>query len=120
MIPAINLTAEVVDSSLEAGVLTVPDMQVGRFSRAENKIFLFGHSTTVFADLDKIYLRDTINYDGKLYKVTRREMLLKEKVNMAEILSREEKETLVLMTCAGELLENHDATHRLILTARAE
>jgi hypothetical protein len=26
-------------------------------------------------------------------------------------------DTLVLMTCAGELLDNGDATHRLIITA---
>ena len=34
--------------------------------------------------------------------------------------SEEEKDTLVLMTCAGEDLGNGDSTHRLLVTATAE
>lgn len=120
IIPAINLDAEVVDSELRGGVFEVPEVQVGRFSRAKNKVFLFGHSTTVFSNLDKVNLRDKINYNGKVYHVIKREIVLKNNINMAKLLSQAEKGTIVVMTCAGELLENRDATHRLILTAIAE
>ena len=38
---------------------------------------------------------------------------------MTEILKREEKDTIVIMTCAGELLDGGDATHRFMVTAVA-
>lgn len=119
-IPAINLNSPIVNSELKDGNFTVPDYEVGRYSRAENKVFLFGHSTTVFSDLDKVSLRDEIRYNGKLYKVISRDVMLKESINMTKILKRADKDTIVVMTCAGELLENRDATHRLILTATSE
>lgn len=119
-IPAINLVSPIVNSELKDGNFTVPDYEVGRYSRAENKVFLFGHSTTVFSYLDKVSLRDEIRYDGKLYKVISRDVVLKENINMTKILRRADKDTIIIMTCAGELLENRDATHRLILTATAE
>jgi sortase (surface protein transpeptidase) len=37
---------------------------------------------------------------------------------MKELLKAEDTDTLVLMTCAGELMSNNDATHRLIVTAK--
>ncbi len=49
-------------------------------------------------------------------------MIVKEKsmISMSELLKADDKETIVIMTCAGESLENGDATHRLIVTAVAE
>mgnify|MGYP003312839861 CR=1 FL=1 len=44
----------------------------------------------------------------------------KSMINMAEILQEEDKDTLVLMTCAGEDLGNGDSTHRLLVTATGE
>ena len=49
-------------------------------------------------------------------------MITQEKsmISMREILAAEDEDTLILMTCAGEPLDNNDATHRLIVTARVE
>ena len=44
-------------------------------------------------------------------------MLEKADVDMNKMLAPAEKDTLVIMTCAGMDLGNGDATHRLVLTA---
>ena len=41
-------------------------------------------------------------------------------ISMSEVLKAEDQKTLVLMTCAGDYLNNGDATHRLIVTATSE
>ena len=116
-IPSIGLQSEVAVLGLEDGELKTPDLIAGSYTRAENKSLLIGHSTTVFRDLDKVELGDLIEYNGETYEVRMIDMVAKDKVNMNELLRTSEKDTVVIMTCAGKLLDGGDATHRLILTA---
>ena len=117
LIPQIGLDTAVTDLTLDEGQLNTPEMIVGSYSKAKNKTLLIGHSSTVFQDLDQIDLGDLINYDGKDYKVKRIDLMRKSQIDMSELLAPAEKDTIVIMTCAGELFQNGDATHRLILTA---
>ena len=41
----------------------------------------------------------------------------KSKINMNKILQKAENDTLVLMTCAGEPIDETDATQRLLIWA---
>ena len=118
-IPSIGLVSDVTEIEMEGRKLDVPDAMVGSFASAENKTLLVGHSTTVFDNLDEVSLRDEIVYNGKIYKVSGITWALKERVHMSELLKREDEDTLVIMTCAGELLDGGAATHRLIITASA-
>ena len=90
---------------------------IKRRNKNENKTLLIGHSTTVFSELNRVQLKDKIIYDGRDYLVNKIETWKKELINMGRLLKAEEKDTIVLMTCAGELLGEGDATHRLIITA---
>ena len=119
-IPSIELTSDVAAVQLQNGALETPDKIVGSFSNHKNKTFLFGHSSMVFEKLNQVRIGDNIIYNGEHYKITAQEILPKEDINMKELLASAEKDTLVLMTCAGEDLPNSDATHRLIITAVTE
>lgn len=116
-IPSIRLNADVTKLSLTDEGLATPDTIAGSYARSENKTLLIGHSTTVFQDLDEVKLGDEIYYDGNKYKVVEISFTRKEDIVMSEILKKEEKDTLILMTCAGTLLDGGDATHRLIIRA---
>ena len=116
-IPSINLISDVTGLQLEEHRLNTPDSIVGSFSKAKNKTLLIGHSTTVFQDLEEIKLKDTIEYNAKTYRVYKIETKAKQNINMSDLLETSSNDTVVLMTCAGELLGNGDATHRLIITA---
>ena len=100
--------------------LNTPDTIVGSYTRAENKTLLIGHSTTVFQDLDQVKMSDYINYNNKTYQVNDIELLEKSDIDMNDALKTTDKDTIVIMTCAGTLLEGGDATHRLIITASSE
>ena len=117
MIPGIGLESEVVKVDMRERKLETPDTVVGSYASAENKTLLVGHSTTVFTDLDKVKLGNEMLYNGVTYKVKKIETSIRERVHMNELLKREDEDTLVIMTCAGELLGNGEATHRLIVTA---
>lgn len=119
-IPGIDLAADVADLHLTDGELKTPDTIVGSYSRSENKTLLIGHSTTVFQDLDQVKIGDVISYNGKEYKVNRLQYIIKEVIDMSELLAAEDEDTLVIMTCAGKLLDGGDATHRFIVTAVGE
>ena len=67
--------------------------------------------------LNEVSLEDELEYDNNLYRVIAIDFVKKSSVNMNNLLKFEKKDTLVLMTCAGTLLDNGDATHRLIITA---
>lgn len=116
-IPEIGLESDVAAVELAGKDLSTPELIVGSFAGAKNKTLLLGHSTTVFRELWKLRRGDEIIYDGRKYEVAKIEFLRKGQVRMSRILKDEAKETLVLMTCAGELLDGGDATHRLVLTA---
>lgn len=116
-IPSIGLNSDVTTLKLNNYELETPDTIVGSFSNHSNKTLLIGHSTTVFQDLHEIELGDQILYADKTYVVKNIETLAKNEISMDEILKKEEKDTIVIMTCAGTLLDGGDASHRLIVTA---
>ena len=119
-IPKINLYTDVTELELENRELKTPDTIVGSFSNHQNKTLLIGHSTTVFQDLDEIKLLDELQYNDNNYRVVKIALMPKSKIVMRDLLKESDKDTLVLMTCAGTLLEGGDATHRLIITAVIE
>lgn len=119
-IPSIELVSDVTDLELENQKLSTPDKIVGSFSYHDNKTLLIGHSTTVFQDLNNVEIGDEIIYGDSSYRVSGIQTEQKENIKMQDILKAEREDTIVIMTCAGELLENGDATHRLIVTATKE
>ncbi len=116
-IPAIGLVSDVTELSLNNNELIAPDTIAGSYSQADNKTLLIGHSTTVFYNLSNLRLSEAIQYNGHDYKVAAIDMLPKEKISMRDLLSGANKDTIVLMTCAGTLFGDGDASHRLIITA---
>ena len=116
-IPSIDLAADVTELTLDNNKLDTPDTIVGSYSQAENKTLLIGHSSTVFENLHSVNLREEIDYNGKTYQIVGIHKMPKSEVSMRQLLKRADKDTLVIMTCAGELLDGGDATHRLIITA---
>ncbi len=103
---------EPVDRQLEA-----PATIAGAYSQHNNKTLIIGHSTTVFQNLHNVKIGEEITYGNRIYKVIDTETLLKQDVNMKEVLQGTDRETIIIMTCAGELLKNQDATHRFLVTA---
>ncbi|MBQ6461010.1 sortase [Candidatus Saccharibacteria bacterium] len=116
-IPAIDLNSDVTTLNIEDHQLKTPRTIVGSYSRSENKTLLIGHSSTVFSKLDQIWVGDIVNYNGYSYLVKDIIVDKKENINMRELLRAAETDTLIIMTCAGNDLEDGDATHRLIITA---
>lgn len=119
VIPSIGLESNVGALSLKEHRLETPDTIVGSYTRADNKTLLIGHSTTVFQNLDNVKVGDEVVYNEKRYIVTEIVILAKDEISMGSILKSEDDDTLVIMTCAGELLGGGEATHRLIVTAVA-
>ena len=99
------------------GNLPTPDYIVGSFATEASKEFLFGHSSTVFTDLKDIKIGDDIIYGDKTYTVISYNTYAKSEVDMSRVLSRAERNSLTLMTCAGEDYGNGDSSHRLIINA---
>ena len=116
-IPAIDLNSDVTTLNIEDHQLKTPRTIGGSYSRSENKTLLIGHSSTVFSKLDQIWVGDIVNYNGYSYLVKDIIVDKKENINMRELLRAAETDTLIIMTCAGNDLEDGDATHRLIITA---
>lgn len=117
IIPSINLSSDVTKVEISDGNLPTPDYIVGSFATETSKEFLFGHSSTVFADLKDIKIGDDIIYDDKTYTVISYNTYAKSEVDMSRVLSRAERDSLTLMTCAGEDYGNGDSSHRLIINA---
>ncbi|MBR3254274.1 sortase [Candidatus Saccharibacteria bacterium] len=116
-IPAIDLNSDVTTLNIEDHQLKTPRTIVGSYSQSENKTLLIGHSSTVFSKLDQIWVGDIVNYNGYSYLVKDIIIDKKENISMRELLRAAETDTLIIMTCAGNDLEDGDATHRLIITA---
>ena len=116
-IPSISLNSDVTTLELNDRRLETPDTIVGSYSKYSSKVLLIGHSTTVFKDLNKTRLGDYIYYNGELFVATEIKTLLKGDIDMNMVLAPSKDPTIIIMTCAGESLDNHDATHRLIITA---
>ncbi len=120
IIPEIGLKTGVAKLSLEDGELKTPDNYAGSYSRSKNKTLIIGHRTTAFSGLDAANIGETIIYSGNLYRIISKTTVEKSSISMHALLKKSERDTLVLMTCAGKSLDNNDATHRLIITAVLE
>ena len=72
---------------------------------------------SIFTNLEDLEVGDTIYYGTNRYIISLEEIRDKEDINMKELLKNTGFEKITLMTCAGELLEDQDATKRLIITA---
>ena len=118
-IPSIGLTSDVTKMRLNGRDLEAPDDIVGSFSNHTNKTLLVGHSTMVFNNLSKASLYDVVNYNDRVYVIKNLQVIQKEDISMNKVLSEAKTDTLVIMTCAGELIGDGDASHRLIITAEA-
>lgn len=116
-ISSINLKTPVAKVELVNRKLEAPTTIAGIYQGATNKLFIIGHSSTVFKKLHQVQVNDTIVYNNKPYRITKLQTLAKSDIDMGEILQAESQETIIIMTCAGEPLPNQDATHRLIVTA---
>lgn len=114
---SISLSAPVSEVALSGRELSVPNYIVGKYQTNENKVLLMGHSSTVFADLDKVEVGDKFSYNGQSYLVVSKEIKAKSEISMREILEDEGVPILTLMTCAGENLSGQDYSHRLIVDA---
>lgn len=117
-INSISLTTPVATVTLtDKHELIAPATIAGVYEAAENKLFIIGHSSTVFAKLDRAKVGDIITYDQHSYTIRELQTLQKSDINMSQILEATPQPTLIIMTCAGIPLPNQDATHRLIITA---
>ena len=119
-IPAIDLESDVTKLTLDDHRLNTPDTIVGSFSRAKNKTLLIGHSSTVFGDLKNVQVGDEIIYGDFHYIISDIVVMEKTEILMDELLREANVDTLLIMTCAGEVYDNGDASHRLIVTAVAD
>ena len=116
-IPSIELASGVSDVPLTDGELKTPAKHVGSYSKNNNKTLLFGHSTTVFSNLIDATLGDEIIYNDYIYNIYQIEVSEKSAISMKKLLAPSDKDTIVLMTCYGELYDNGDSSHRLIIFA---
>lgn len=116
-IPSIGLETPVTAVTLVEHEFTVPEYIAGFYTQADHKIFIMGHSSTVFKKLDRVQVGQTFTYNGDTYLIHNTETLPKSAISMARILQAEEQDTIIIMTCAGTPLANQDATHRFIVTA---
>lgn len=116
-IPKIGLIAQVKNIERQGNRLIAPDTIAGAYKPTNHKTVIIGHSSTIFKDLDQLKGSETFTFDQTEYKITRREVVEKRFVDMAEIVAETEKNTVVLMTCFGEPLGGQDYSHRLIITA---
>lgn len=116
-ISSIGLNTPVTTIELANRQLIAPDTIAGVYPSAENKLFIIGHSSTVFQKLDQVKVGDVFIYNNTTYQVKSLETLPKSDISMSQILQPEAEPTLIIMTCAGDPLPDQDATHRLIITA---
>lgn len=118
-IPAISLDTDVTVAALDNHQLLVPAQIVGSFSRYEGRTLLIGHASSIFSRLHEVKIGNTIYYNGANYQISSIDTREKTAIDMDELLipSDDSRDTLILMTCAGTLFNNGDATHRLIVTA---
>ena len=119
VIPSVALESDVQQLELSGGELKTPGSVVGEYSRNDDTTLLIGHASTVFSRLRDIRLGDLILLDGESYEVKKIRLSLKDDIDMDELLNESGHETLVLMTCAGRILDDGDATFRLIVFASA-
>ena len=114
-IEGINIDASIIDIPLIDNHFSTPDYDIGRYISQSGTTFLFAHSISAFQHLDEVTSTDHILYDGHTYHITDISTPRVTDISMSSLLDQSE-DTLILMTCAGELRAG-DYTHRLIITA---
>ena len=119
-VPSIGLSSDIAKVELENGNLNTPNSIIGEYLTDDVRPFLFGHSTSVFQNLDDIKHGDVIYYNNEMYSVSDISVQKKSEIDMLDLLKKDENDSIVLMTCAGELYKDGDASHRLIVTAVAK
>lgn len=116
-ISSIGLSTPVAEIHLENRELIAPATIAGVYHANPHKLFIIGHSSTVFKNLHELSVGTEFIYDAKSYTISSAVTLEKSAISMSELLSETDEETIIIMTCAGEPLPGQDATHRLIITA---
>lgn len=117
-IPSISLDTDVTALNLEEHQLKTPGDIIGSFTR-KNKTLLIGHADTVFKNLEKVKSGDEIFYDDAKYQVSDMYMKNKSDINIDELMSSVNDDELIIMTCAGNSVNEFDSTHRLIIIAES-
>ena len=120
IIPSIGLESKVTDIEIQNGKLNTPDTIVGSYSTNERKTLLIGHASTVFESLFEAKVGDRIIYNKQIYTIIASQVYPKSEIRMSRLLGPSNRDTLIVMTCAGQDLGDGDATHRFIVTAEAE
>lgn len=116
-IPSIGLISDVADVPLSNGILDTPKTIVGSYSRHNNSTLLIGHSNTVFSDLTNVKIGDSIKYNGRAYQIYKSQIIEKESIDMRELLAEKDTDTIIVMTCFGQMYNDGDASHRMIIFA---
>ena len=116
-IPSIDLKSDVAGLSLEDGKLDTPKYIVGSYTKHKNTTLLIGHSNTVFSDLKNVQIGEKVIYNNAIYNIYKSEVAEKTSIVMKDLLSENETDTLILMTCHGQLYGDGDASHRLLIFA---
>ena len=118
-IQSIGLDAPVTTVNLNGDELEVPEEIAGSYSVHQNKTLIIGHSSTIFQKLHLVSIGDNFTFQNKSYQITNITEKPKSDISMKEILKAEAKDTIIIMTCSGDPIENSngDHTHRLIITA---
>ncbi len=120
IIPSIGLKSDVTEIETRDGKINTPDTIVGSYSTNKNKTLLIGHASTVFESLFETKVGDRVLYNEQIYTIVAKQVYPKSEIRMSRLLRSSNRNTLVVMTCAGQDLGGGDATHRLIVTAEAE
>lgn len=116
-IPSINLATPVEPLALENHELISPATIAGSYQRFENKLFIIGHASTVFQNLEQVQEGDLITYNGDTYQVFLLETIAKSDIDMSKVIGNTPTPVMIIMTCAGTPLPGQDATHRLLVYA---
>lgn len=116
-IPSINLSTSVEPLTVENHELIPPAIIAGSYQRFENKIFIIGHASTVFQDLQHVQEGDFITYNNDTYQIFLLETLAKSDIDMSSVIGNTPTPIMIIMTCAGTPLPGQDATHRLLVYA---
>ena len=116
-IPEIGLMTDVAEMNAEGNTLPTPATIVGSFSTNDKTTLLYGHAQGVFGRLDELEVGEMINYKGESYEIISREVLAKGQIDMRQLLAAGNRQEIVVMTCAGTIYADGDASHRLIVRA---
>lgn len=117
LVSSIELESDVARLELEDGKLNTPEFIVGEYSRYSNTTLLIGHANTVFSNLKNIRIGESIKYNGNIYNIYKTQIIEKSSISMKELLSSNDSDTVILMTCYGQMYSDGDASHRLIIFA---